>query len=284
MKKKIGIFVLLLVGFALFVAIRFLLLDNSNATGRLEVLSSPKATVFIDNVAIEKDEKIKVGQHLLKLIPEEGATGTASWQKKINIHKNTLTYVNIELGGTDLSTAGEVLEVVKTDKAFTDKGELNIETEPAGAIVYLDNDEKGIAPVLLADIPKGDHELSVFMPGFLRRTQRINITSGYRVNAYIKLAIDPNQSPTYEQVDNIIEATESAGVEPADGVKRIVIQDTPTGWLRVREDATVNASESARVNPGDTFEVLEEKDGWYKVEYEKNKSGWISAEYTKTTE
>jgi len=53
-----------------------------------------------------------------------------------------------------------------------DVGEIYIETEPTGALVYLDNEEKGVAPLILADVPSGIHELSVFLPGFLRRTQK----------------------------------------------------------------------------------------------------------------
>ena len=54
-------------------------------------------------------------------------------------------------------------------------GEIEVETEPTGAIVYLDNDDKGVAPLILTDVPSGTHELSVFLPGFSRRTQKINI-------------------------------------------------------------------------------------------------------------
>ena len=91
MKKKIGILLLLLLGFFLFVAIRFFLLDTQNTFGQLRIMSSPVATIFINNVAIGKvpfEDKYKAGEYLLKLIPEENATQTASWQRKITIRKN----------------------------------------------------------------------------------------------------------------------------------------------------------------------------------------------------
>src|SRR3989339_368903 len=283
MKKKIGIFILLVVGFVLFVMVRFILLDTQNTTGKLKIVSYPASSVFINNVAIGKvpfEDKHKVGEFLLKLIPEENATQTASWQRKIKVYKNALTYVNVELGSTDLTTAGDIMDVTKMDKVLNgDKGEVSVETEPSGAIIYLDNDEKGVAPVILTDVLKGDHELSVFMPGFFRRTQKINVVPGYRINAYVKLAIDPNQSPSFKVEDIKKDASPSATPSSPSGGQKVVVRGTPEGFLNVREDATVTASKAAEVKEGDIFEVLEEKSSWYKIEYETGKQGWISSEY-----
>lgn len=290
MKKKIGIVMLLLTGFILFVFIRFALLNNQNAFGRLKVVTSPAATVFLNNVATGKvpyEDRMKAGEYLMKLIPEENATSTASWQHKIKVQNNTLTFVNVELGSTDISTGADVFDVVKLNKVLPgDKGQMYVETEPSGAIVYLDNDEKGVAPLVLSDVGKGDHEISIFMPGFFRRTQKINIVPGYQINAYVKLAVDPNQSPTFNlegSSSSSSSATQSASSAPS-GKNQIEIIDTPTGWLRVRDDATINASESGRVNPGDKFEILEEKENWYKIAFDGNKTGWISKEYTRKLE
>jgi hypothetical protein len=158
-------------------------------------------------------------------------------------------------------------------------GEVYVETDPNGAIVYLDNDEKGVAPLILGDVLKGDHELSVFMPGFFRRTQKINIDAGYRVNAAFKLSIDqsqqkPTETPTPPQ------ATASAKVAPgATGVNKIIIKDTPLGYLRVRAEPTLNASVSGQVNPGEQFDILDEKEGWYKIKF-TGKEGWVSSQYS----
>lgn len=289
MKKKIGILLLLLLGFFLFVAIRFLLLDTQNTFGQLRIISSPAATVFINNVAIGKvpfEDKYKAGEYLLKLIPEENATQTASWQRKITVRKKSLTTVSVELGSNDITTAGDVFDIAKTDTSFgSDKGEVSVETEPTGAIVYLDNDEKGVAPAILSNISKGDHELSVLMPGFFRRTKKIVVIPGYRVNAYMKLSVDPVQSPTFKIVDTIKDATPSSSITPtSSGGQTIIVKGTPEGTLNVREDATVTASKSATVNEGDKFTVIEEKSGWYKIEYISGKQGWVSGEYTRKQE
>ena len=130
-----------------------------------------------------------------------------------------------------------------------------------------------MAPAIMENVTKGDHELSVFMPGFFRRTQKVNVDPGYRVNAAFKLAIDESATPT--KVLENKQATDSA----KSAKTKITIKDTPTGWLRVREEPTLNASESGKVNPGETFELLDEQDGWYKINFD-GKDGWVSSTYS----
>src|SRR3989337_3024352 len=111
MKRKLLLFLFLLLLFMGFVGVRFYFLNAQDVYGKIRVVSSPSSTVFIDNVAVGKtpyDEQMRVGDYLLKLIPEATATQTASWQGKIKIYKNALTYVSRELGPTDLASAGEV--------------------------------------------------------------------------------------------------------------------------------------------------------------------------------
>lgn len=285
-KGKLVLLTILVVLFGLFITVKFFFLDKQNEFGSLKVLSSPAATVFLDNVAVGKttpfETKVKIGDYLIKLIPQGEATQSASWQGRIRIHKNALTYVNRELGTSDVTSAGEIFTVTRMESRPKNKsyGELFVETDPVGAIVHLDNDEKGVAPLLLADIVQGTHELSIFMPGFFRRTKKINIEASYRVTGLMKLAIDQSQkratdSGTLKQTST---ATESAKLNQ----KEVSIKDTPTGFLRVRSEPSINSSESARVVPGNRYTVIEEQEGWYKIEYEEGKEGWISSEYAES--
>src|SRR3970040_1682850 len=100
MKGKLILLTILLLGFGIFVFVRFYILDSQNTFGRIKVVTSPVTSVFIDNLAVGKtpfEQKYKVGEYMLKLIPEGTATDTASWQGKVKIYKNALTYVNREL-------------------------------------------------------------------------------------------------------------------------------------------------------------------------------------------
>lgn len=286
MKSKLVLLLVLILLFAGFVIVKFFVMDKQNSYGKLKIISSPTASVFINNMVIGKtpfEDKYKVGEYLLKLIPEGTATETASWNGKINVYKNALTYVNRELGSSDIFSAGEIFTTQKMPEPpkNSNSGEIYIETEPQGAIVTLDSDEKGVAPLVLQDVTRGDHELSVFMPGFFRRTQKINVDSGYRVNASFKLALDQSQK---QLADVEKESTSSAKSEKT----MVTINNNPQGWLRVREDATINATEAAKVKIGEKFEFLEEKPGWFKIKFNGNKDsleegtfteGWVSSEY-----
>jgi len=281
MKGKIILLLFLVVIFIVFIIFKFIIFDVQNTDGQLRIVSSPTSSIFVNSVAIGKvpfDLKYKAGEYSLKLIPE--ATATATWQKKIKINKKAVTYINVELGSTDLSTSGVVFNVMKsTSQTKKDTGELSVESDPPNALIYLDNDEKGVSLLELSDIPKGDHELAVFMPGFIRHTQKININSGYKVIAYVKLAIDPSQNPPLKN-ENINEASQSASSVKNTVGPSVTIKGTPEGWLRVRFEPSINASEAARVNEGDTFQLLEEKSNWYKIKFDGTNEGWVSAEYT----
>lgn len=56
---------------------------------------------------------------------------------------------------------------------------------------------------------------------------------------------------------------------------------TGVGFLRVRDTNSTAGREVGRVDIGKQFTVLEEKTGWYRIEYVAGKQGWISAQYTK---
>ena len=61
--------------------------NNQNDYGRLKIISSPTVSIFLNSNMIGKtpfDDKYKVGDYLIKLIPEGTATDTASWNGKIS--------------------------------------------------------------------------------------------------------------------------------------------------------------------------------------------------------
>lgn len=285
MKKKLLLLLFLFFAFGIFVLVRYFFSKRENSYGRLRVQASPVASIFLNNLAIGRtpfEDKVKVGEYILKLIPEGIATDTASWQGKIKIYENSLTYVDRELGSSDITSAGSIFSITKmlVKPKQANFGEIEVETEPTRAIVYLDNDEKGITPLILTDVPAGDHELSVFAPGFFRRSQKINVDAGYRVIAQFKLAVDQSQKKVEIKEQEEKKTTESAQTKKT----YVEVLDTPTGWLRVRSEPSINASEAARVKPKDKFELLEEQNGWYKINYEKDREGWISSQYAKKVE
>ena len=55
------------------------------------------------------------------------------------------------------------------------RGDLTVRTTPAGARVYLDGSQVGVAPVQLSDIPTGVHEVRVVFPGYLDGQAQVEI-------------------------------------------------------------------------------------------------------------
>ncbi len=287
MKKKILFFLFLVIVFILFIVVKFVFFSSDKGMGVLKVDSSPIANVFINNTMSGKTplrKKISIGEYIVKLIPEGVATDTASWEGKVKVEENTISYVNIELGSSDLSTAGDILTVSRLKKYSSKKGEILIETDPEGAIISLDNDEKGISPLILKDVVEGAHEISAYLPGFLRRTESVNVIEGFRTNIKFKLAIDEAQ----QKKENV--ATEEAPLSPnpekessssAKNKEVVKIKETSTGWLRVREEPSITSKELTKVKPGEEYTLLDKEStkGWYKIEYEKGKEGWVSSRY-----
>lgn len=61
--------------------------------------------------------------------------------------------------------------------------------------------------------------------------------------------------------------------------KYLQIKNSETGFVRVRLEPSLEASETGKVKTGDKFKILSEQNNWMKVEYEPNSFGWVSGEY-----
>jgi hypothetical protein len=299
MKKKLLVIIILVAVFLLFIFVRFFFLDKRSNFGKIKIVSSPAASVFINDVNVGKtpyeDASLEVGDYSLKLIPEGKDKSTVPWDDKVQIHKNTLTYISRELGTSELTSAGEVLTVVPMEnKPKGNAGEIYIDTEPTGAIIYLDNDEKGIASIVLQDVPPGDHELAVYLPGFFRRAQKIQVEKGYQVRAKFKLALDQSHKTLEEELlekrkeasaeakkrEEEKEASNEAETKTSTTTGTTVeVLDTPTGFLNVRSEPSVDGDIVTTVAPGDTYEYSDTQDGWYKITTDDGSVGWVSGDY-----
>jgi len=62
------------------------------------------------------------------------------------------------------------------------------------------------------------------------------------------------------------------------------IKATPFGWLRVRETPSLNGTEIARVNSGESYKILERGEGWIKIRVSDTVEGWVSEAYVELSE
>lgn len=287
-KGKLILLTVLVFLFGIFLLGKFFLFNNQLELGEINIISTPKSVVYLDQIQVGStpiQQKIKVGEYQIKLIPNKEASQSATWQGKIKVYKNAVTFVGRVLGTSDISTAGEILTVTKMSSkpSRDDIGEIAVESEPQGALVFLDLDEKGVAPLILTDVPKGTHELSIYLPGFIRRTLKLNVESGFRTSTTVKLAIDQlsqQEATKSATISNTSKNTSSSGAKSI----MVKIKDTPTGWLRVRSEPSVGASESAKVNPGESYALIEEIPNWYKILFNDEQEGWVAAQYSEKVE
>ena len=263
------------------------------ALGAISISSTPKAVVFIDGVQMGMtpffSDEIEAGEHTIKLVPEATTDSLVSWEKKVNLVPNILTAINRHLGSSESSSSGETLSLEKISSR--DQSALAVISIPDQAVVKIDGAPKGFAPVTVENLTPGNYQITVASPGYEEKMISAKTVAGYKLIVNVQLA---------QKIEGIEEATESGEVEekeeeaeasPTPAAKTspqptppekpyVKIKETPTGWLRVRMAPSTAATEAAKINPGEMYPYLnEEKNGWYKIEYEKGEEGWISGVY-----
>ncbi len=274
----------------------------------LKVASIPATTIFLNNDNIGTtpfENKVDAGEYTIKLVPESTDQSLVSWEEKIKLEPNLLTYVNRDLGESDLKSAGEVLTLEKTSGK---EAQLAVLSVPDGATITIAGQEKGTTPQVIQDLPAGSYELQVIASGFVPRSVKIKTTAGYKLNASFQLAVSgetgavsspqPSTLPSpassvKPSVSPATKASPQTSAKPGGSPKAaatppakpyVEILETPTGFLRVRQEPSTSAEEVTRVSPGEYYPLLDETGGWYKIEYEDGKEGWISGQYAKKYE
>lgn len=268
--KKLSFLIFILLS-SFFFAGCTLQIGKSEKLGALQVSSLPKAAVYLDNKQVGNtpylDEKLKPGELTLKLVPEIEGTNATSWSGKIKLNPETLTAVNWQFLDNG-KYEGDILTLEQTNE---NNAQLLIISSPDGASVTLNSQSKGNTPLILKDLPEGEQKIVLEKEGYTARTVKAKTISKYRLTVNVELS----QSETASSSTQISTASSSAEIKK----QVVVVKQTDTGWLRVRVEPSLSASEAAKVNPGDEFSFTDEKDGWIKIEYTKGKFGWASADY-----
>jgi len=252
----------------------------------LQITSEPITTVFLDNQNLGQtpfeDNNREAGDYLIKLIPQ--GEGFSSWEQKISLYPGFLTVINRQLAEAEELTSGSILtfESLKNKKLMV----LAIISEPSGVLVRVDGITRSFTPLSLEDISEGEHLISLTLPGYQEKVIQIKTVFGQKLIVNAKLAKEkekPQEATPSAQEEEEEEEEQESGKELSKPY--IIINDTPTGWLRVRLEPSTTASEAARIDPGNKYKLLETSEtGWYKIEYEEGKEGWVSGQYASKEE
>lgn len=233
-------------------------LNATHENAGVRVLSLPsEATVFINDKEVGKtpyqDEQLNAGEYLVKI-----QSGEAVWQGSVKLNAGTLSVVNRDLAKDTTSSAGEVL-LLKKGKGIT------MVSFPSESEIEVDGKYYGKTPTTL-EIGMGEHTFGLSKPGYLKRSVKAYLPEGYNLTLAVDLAIS--------EVD-----LTSITTPPITETAKVVVKNTPTGFLRVRDNPSVSGKEVGKVSPGDRLILLEELTGWDRIRMDNGTEGFVSNSY-----
>jgi hypothetical protein len=273
MKKVFYILAPFIVVILIFAAVLYYLSQNQGK-GALQVTAAPAAKVYVNGKLLgqtplcecELKDMLAVGDYDLKLVPTQG--NIEPFEQKITISPKVLTVVDRTFLGLGLGSGSIINLTPLSDPKAT---QISVVSFPDGAQVFLDDNLQGKSPLLLNNITNSDHELKLSKNGYKDQVVRIKTTPGYKLEALVFLGINPDIT------NATATAASSSAVLP---VAKVIILQTPTGFLRVRDQASLGGAEIAQVKPGEIYQLLDDQTtGWYQIKLTNGKSGWISSEY-----
>ena len=264
--KKIIIWLLILVSI-----IALLVRFSSKATeiffgikqvSGISVLSVPEgATVFLDGKEVGKtpyDDKDLASKEYLVRIDKDGAY----WQGQVKMTSQTVSIVNRDLSPEQASSSGEVLTLEKG------RG-ITVVSNPSDSEVEIDGKSYGKTPLTI-NMESGEHTIIVSHTNYLKRSIRAFLPKEFNLTIAVDLSLS--------EADLSTVATSIISQTP-----EVKVLQTPTGFLRVRDKASLNGKEIARVNVGDTLILLEELSGWDRVKLPDGTEGFVSRTYVEKT-
>lgn len=224
----------------------------------ISILSTPsEATVYLDEQEVGKtpyeDKNLEVRDYAIKIKKDSSA-----WQGQITLIAGTVAVVNRDLAQDIASSAGEILTLNKG------KG-LTIISNPTSALVEIDGKAYGNTPTTV-DITAGEHTILISHSNYLKRSIRAEMPTNFNLTVSVDLALSEADLTT------IVTPTITQTPE-------VIVKNTPTGFLRVRDKPNLNGKEISRVKPGDRLILLEELGSWDKVRLSDNTEGFVSSSY-----
>lgn len=282
-KKLLLFFVPLMLAVVAFFAVVFYV-NKDPGIGALQVTASPKSAVFINNKLVgetplckcEGQDMLQSGSYTVRLVPKEG--NFPPYEEHITIGSSVLTVVDKIFGDGGLGE-GKVITLTKIADANT--AELAVLSFPEDITVLADDNEIGKTPVKIATLTASDHELRLQKAGYREKVIRIKLVAGYRLTLVATLGVSINldlANATNSAAQSAVAST-SASALPT--VTKVVILDTPTGFLRVRDRGSLSGKEIAQAKPGEAYDLVEEKESWFSIKLKDGKVGWISSSYAK---
>jgi SH3 domain-containing protein/PEGA domain-containing protein len=240
----------------------------------IEINSYPIAKVYINGeekgMTPYKNRNLKPGENKIELVNND-----KRWSKNVKLQNNVNTVIDWNFGNESDESGGYILFLEKTgDKK---NAGLMVISNPSEATLSIDNEIKGFSPNRIKNIGEGDRHLNLSFPGYKNIDVFVKAINGYQLVIETTLAKEKVKISEKEEVKKVDEVIDNSDLLSEE--EKVVIEETGTGWLRVRELASKGSKEIDKVTVGESYVLLEEEEGWYKIEVEDGVNGWISASY-----
>lgn len=256
----------------------------------LKIDTIPTATVYLDGVELGStpyaSKTHKAGTYVVKLVPTSpGSTPLASWEKRLTLAPQTTAVISRNFAESPLDTSGFTLTYTPDTSGGT---YLSVISDPDTINLALDGQPQGFTPATRLETSPGAHQLTFSSPGYQGIELSVNAAEGFNLMVEIKLALDQLQielpSPSPDPLPSSTPSGElaaTASAAPALTPPYVIIQETGTGWLRVRQEPSSTGLEIGRATVGEKYQYLgtTTETGWHKIEF-TDLPGWVSARYT----
>jgi hypothetical protein len=244
----------------------------------INVQTTPTAAVYIDGEMVGRtpyEGTVDPKEVIIKLIPESFEKPLAPYETRVNLVSGIETIIQRDFAESEANASGAIISFEK------DGGKevaIAIISQPDSAQVTIDGQVKGFTPYKSSNITEGEHTIAVSAPGYQEKSLTVHTYEGYKLTSEFKLAPQAESLEVEEEIPQPVEEEIEEDKE-----EMVEILNTPTGYLRVRAEPTTGSSEVGRVDPGQTYKLIEEDStaGWYKIEYVEGKEGWIAKQYAK---
>lgn len=228
--------------------------------GGLKIMAFPEAAVYLNGLEVGKtpfsEENLNVGEYSVQLISPE-----SSWQGKITLNKGALSVINRSLASTEATSSG--------DSLVLDQGQgVIITSSPTGSSIEIDGKLMGVTPLSVSDLSPGAHSFNISHNNYSARKVEVVLPANLSLHIDVDLAL-------IIKGEGIVETPTIAKVQ------KLVVKQTPLGYLRLREKPSLNSKEVAQVSSGEVLDIISEAPGWIQVRLKNNLEGYISSQYIK---
>ena len=280
MKKFILFLLPIFLALVVFFVLIFVLSTQGTGKGALQVTAIPQSTVYVNGKLIGKTPLCKcdpqnmlpTGDYTIRLVPLDSSFGNTTFEQKVTINKSVLTVVDRTFGQGATSQGSVISLIPSSNKNIAS---LFVTSLPDNANIALDDSGTSTTPYHMDSLTDSDHDLIVNKNGYKEKHIRIHAVKGYTLSVLAFLGVDPQAAVASSAAEPV------ASISAVPQNQKILILDTPTGFLRVHKEASLFSTEITQVKPQEQYVLQQEVTGWFQIKLTDGTLGWVSDQYAK---